>query len=223
VIRGLTNAALFPFLNNPKETQMDSPIDDAIAEAKAQAFQLPAIPIRKLTMFDLEVGSLDVESWLQVDRYGLHLDRSQEALDALMVEIDLTEIVPLYMVRFGKNPPSYCKSYDGATTFGSPKLWELTLREAQRQDPDCRGQYSAVEIPMMLIDGVELKRDRKTIEGGTRIGYTTSITGYRPFLKFWNECEKKGLTEAVIKIRLGYEARKSNGNEWGVVTYEIVE
>jgi hypothetical protein len=47
---------------------MDSPIDDAIAEAKAQAAQLPAIPIRKLTMFDLEAGSLDVESWLQVDR-----------------------------------------------------------------------------------------------------------------------------------------------------------
>ena len=44
---------------------------------------------------------------------------------------------------------------------------------------------------------------------------------YRPFQKFWNECEKKGLTEAVIKIRLGYETRKSNGNEWGVVTYEI--
>jgi hypothetical protein len=131
-------------------------------------------------MFDLEVGSPDVESWLQVDRYGLHLDRSQEALEALMVEIDLTEIVPLYMVRFGKNPPNYCKSYDGVMTFGSPKLWELTLREAQRLDPDCRGQYSAVEIPMTLIDGVELKRDRKTIEGGTRIGYTTSITGYRP-------------------------------------------
>ena len=202
---------------------MDSPIDDAIAEAKAQASQLPAVPIRKLTMFDLEVGSLDVESWLQVDRYGLHLDRSQEALEALMVEIDLTEIVPLYMVRFCKNPPNYCKSYDGVMTFGSPKLWELTLREAQHLDPDCRGQYSAVEIPMTLIDGVELKRDRKTIEGGTRIGYTTSITGYRPFQKFWNECEKKGLTEAVIKIRLGYETRKSNGNEWGVVTYEIVE
>jgi hypothetical protein len=33
---------------------------------------------------------------------------------------------------------------------------------------------------MTLIDSVELKRDRKTIEGGTRIGYTTSITGYRP-------------------------------------------
>jgi hypothetical protein len=97
-----------------------------------------------------------------------------------MVEIDLTEIVPLYMVRFGKNPPNYYKSYDGVMTFGSPKLWELTLREAQRLDPDCRGQYSAVEIPMTLIDGVELKRDRKTIEGGTRIGYTTSITGYRP-------------------------------------------
>jgi hypothetical protein len=164
--------------------------------------------------------SLDVESWLQVDKYGLHLDKSQEALEALFVEIDLNEIVPVYMVRFGKNPPNYCRSYDGVTTFGSPKPWELTVREGQHLDADCRGQYSAVEIPMILTEAVELKRDRKTVEGGTRIGYTTSITGYRPFQKFWNECEKKGLTDAVVKVKLAYETRKSNGNEWGVVTYE---
>jgi hypothetical protein len=164
---------------------MDSPIDDAIAEAKAQASRLPVVvnaPARKLTMSDLEAGSLDVESWLQVDKYGLHLDKSQEALEAIEVEIDMSEIVPVYMVRFGKNPPNYCRSYDGVTTFGSPKPWEFTLREAQHLDADCRGQYPAVEIPMTLIDGVELKRDRKTIEGGTRIGYTTSITGPRDLL-----------------------------------------
>ena len=111
---------------------MDSLIDDAITKAKAQAARLPAIiPIRKLTMSDLEASSLDVQSWLQVDKYGLHLDKSQEALGALLVEIDLSEIVPVYMVRFGKNPPNYCRSYDGVTTFGSPKPWELTVREGQ--------------------------------------------------------------------------------------------
>ena len=127
------------------------------------------------------------------------------------------------MVRFGKNPPNYCRSYDGVTTFGSPKPWELTVRDGQHLDADCRGQYSAVKIPMILTEAVELKRDRKTVEGGTRIGYTTSITGYRPFQKFWNECEKKGLTDAVVKVKLAYETRKSNGNEWGVVVYEIVQ
>src|SRR4051812_2107215 len=91
---------------------MDSSIDDAIAEAKAQASRLPAIiNARKLTMSDLEASSLDVQSWLQVDKYGLHLDKSQEALEALLVEIGLNEIVPVYMVRFGKNPPNYCRSY----------------------------------------------------------------------------------------------------------------
>ena len=90
---------------------MDSPIEDAIAEAKDQASRLPVIiNPRKLTMSDLESSSLDVESWLQVDKYGLHLDKSQEALEALLVEIDLNKIVPVYMVRFGKNPPNYCRS-----------------------------------------------------------------------------------------------------------------
>ena len=66
---------------------MDSSIDDAIAKAKAQASRLPVIiNARKLTMSDLESSSLDVESWLQVDKYGLHLDKSQEALESLMVE-----------------------------------------------------------------------------------------------------------------------------------------
>ena len=37
-------------------------IDEAIAKAKAQASRLPAIiNARKLTMSDLEIGSLDVE------------------------------------------------------------------------------------------------------------------------------------------------------------------
>ena len=54
---------------------MDSSIDEAIAKAKAQATRLPAIiNARKLTMSDLESSSLDVESWLQVDKYGLHLE-----------------------------------------------------------------------------------------------------------------------------------------------------
>jgi hypothetical protein len=41
-----------------------------------------------------------------------------------MVEIDLGEIVPVYMVRFGKNPPNYCRSYDGvlgAAAVGAPR------------------------------------------------------------------------------------------------------
>lgn len=200
-------------------------IDEAIAKAKAQTpdrLPAPLTPVRRLTMHDLEVGSLDVTSWLQVDKYGLHIDKSQEALETLLVEIDVTEIVPVYMVRFGKNPPIYRRSYDGVTTYGLPKLWELTVHEAQSIDADCRGQYRAVEIPMTLIKMVELKRDRKTIDAGTRVGYTTSITGYRSFQKFWRVCEKKRLTEAVT-VQLGYEVRKSNGNEWAVVTYELAK
>ena len=112
-------------------------IDEAIAKAKAQASRLPVIiNARKLTMSDLESSSLDVESWLQVDKYGLHLDKSQEALEAVLVEIDLNEIVPVYMVRFGKNPPNYCRSYDGVTTFGSPKPWEF--HGARGTTPGCR-------------------------------------------------------------------------------------
>ncbi len=27
----------------------------------------------------------------------------------------------------------------------------------------------------------------------------------------------------AVKVRLGYEVRRSNGNEWGVVTFELAE
>jgi hypothetical protein len=70
---------------------MDSPIEDAIAKAKAQASRLPVIiNARKLTMSDLKSSSLDVESWLQVDKYGLHLDKSQEAARTFHVRCSST-------------------------------------------------------------------------------------------------------------------------------------
>jgi hypothetical protein len=189
-------------------------IEQAIARVKIE---------NTLTMADMTSTCIDVESWLQVDKYGLHLDKSQEAIEFLEVEIDLSEVAPVYMVRFGKNPPTYRKSYDGVTTFGSSKPWQLTVQEAQALDPECKGQYAAVEIPMRLLETVELKRDKKTIERQTRIGHTTSVTNYRLFQRFWNECQKEGLAGAVVKVRLGYEVRRSNGNEWGVVTFELVE
>jgi hypothetical protein len=176
-----------------------------------------------LTMADITSTSIDVESWLQVDKYGLHLDKSQEAIESLDVEIDLSEVAPIYMVRFGKNPPIYRKSYDGVTTFGWSKPWELTVQEAQALDSECKGQYAAVEIPMRLLEAVELKRDKKTIERQTRIGHTTSVTNYRLFQRFWNACQKQGLAGTVVKVRLGYQVRRSNGNEWGVVTFELVD
>ena len=69
-------------------------IEQAIARVKTE---------NTLTMADMTSTSIDVESWLQVDKYGLHLDKSQEAIESLEVEIDLSEVAPIYMVRFGKN------------------------------------------------------------------------------------------------------------------------
>ena len=67
----------------------------------------------------------------------------------------MNEVVLCYMLRYGKKPPNYRKSYDGVTTVGSNKPWEVSIREAQSFDPECRGQYSAAEIPMTLTAGRE--------------------------------------------------------------------
>jgi hypothetical protein len=60
-----------------------------------------------------------------------------EALEALLVEIDLkNEIVPVYMVRFGKNPPNYCRSYDGVDDLQPSKA--MGTHGARGATPGCR-------------------------------------------------------------------------------------
>ena len=209
--------------------KLTSTIDQAIAAAKAQATAItqtagvPATPARKLTMNDLDAGSIDVAGWLQVDEYGLHLLKTKDIFEELIVEIDLDEVVPCKTVRFGKNPAQYRKTYDGVMTFGSSKPWEVTLREAQSIDPTCKGEYASVEIPMVLTSDAALPKGGKTVEAGSRIGYAPSITGFKNFKKFWDLCQEKGLTGEVVKVRLGYEVKKGGGNTWAVASFELIE
>lgn len=210
------------------ETQPKSAIDIAIDAAKAAALAAApqggavaaAVPGRKLQMADLAGSSMDVTSWLQVNEYGLTIDKSSTLLSELTVEIDMTAVVPVFMVRYGKSPAQYKKSYDGHTTFGSPKPWEAQLAEAQRLDATCKGQYSTVEVPMKLIGDVVLDKDKKTVPSGTMIGHTPSVTGFKPFMKFYNELEKAGRqNETAVKVKIGFEKRSGNGNTWGVTTF----
>lgn len=205
-------------------------IDEAIAQAKASASAMtttsvPQVPVRKLTMDDLDAGSIDVASWMQVDEYGLHLAKTKDVFETLDVEIDLDEVVALLSVRFGKTPVQYRKTYDGVTTFGSGKAWEVTLREATQLDPTCKGAYSSAEIPMTLLNDVVLPKstsDTKKLEAGTRVGHAPSVTGFKNWKKFWDSCVEKGLKGQSVKVRISYEVKRGGGNEWGVATYTLL-
>jgi hypothetical protein len=212
---------------------LSTSIDDAIAAAKASANamtpaaisggSLPATPARKLTMADLDAGSIDVATWLQVDEYGLHLAKTKDTFETIDFEIDLDEVVACLTVRYGKNPAQYKKSYDGVTTFGSGESWEVTLRKAQSIDSTCRGAYSSAEVPMVLVNDVTLvKGEGKKIEAGTRVGFAPSVTGFKNFKRFWDEAVEKGYAKKTARVRVGYEVKKSNGNEWGVATFTLL-
>jgi hypothetical protein len=208
-------------------------IADAIAQAKSQANSVPAavvenvaapsiVPGRRLTMADLGAQSVTVDNWLQVTEHGIQVAKSADLLDSIDVEIDMNEIVLCYMVRYGKKPPNYRKSYDGVTTVGSSKPWEVTIREAQTFDPECRGQYSAAEIPMTLTGDLNLPKEKKVIEAGTRTGYTTSVTAFAEFQRFYNEVERADLMGQKVLVKVGFKKKTGNGNNWGVITYTLV-
>jgi hypothetical protein len=207
-------------------------IADAIAQAKSQANSVPAAvientlpaatPGRRLTMSDLGSQSVTVDNWLQVNEHGIQIAKSADLLESIDVEIDMNELVLCYMVRYGKKPPNYRKSYDGVTTVGSSKPWEVTMREAQSFDPECRGQYSAAEIPMTLTQDVKLPKEGKVIEAGTRTGYTTSVTAFAEFQRFYNEVERADLLGQKVLAKVGFKKKTGNGNNWGVVTYTLV-
>ena len=179
------------------------------------------MPGRKLTMADLGAQSVNVDNWLQVTEHGIQIAKSVDLLDLIDVEIDMNEVVLCYMLRYGKKPPNYRKSYDGVTTVGSNKPWEVSIREAQSFDPECRGQYSAAEIPMTLTADVNLPKEKKVIAAGTDWLHDVGHGVWRIPALLQRGREGRVLGQKV-NVKVGFKKKTGNGNVWGVVTYTLV-
>lgn len=211
---------------------LDNQIKEAIEASKSQAVatvqntggNVAVLPAGKPKSWDdaEAAASMAVDHFLKVDKYGLHVGDDKAQFDTMNVTIKLSEVLLGDGVRYtagGKT--TYFKTLDGVrATNGKP--WGEVLQTAQSIDPGCRGEYPLAEIPMTLTETLKLKAG-DPVEAGKRVGYTTSITGYKGFLAWAKEARANFGPDATVSVQLGWTPQKKNGNEWGEMTFTTVQ
>jgi hypothetical protein len=173
-------------------------------------------------------GGMDVDEYLKVKPEGFRIgDTMQGLLDELDVEIDLTEVVPIYSFRVEVGGQiKFLKSYDGVTTHDG-KNFSAECDRLTRVGDKPSGVYDSIEIPMeLLTDVADTKKGSSVvIEAGTRVGYTPSITGVKPFRKFMKKLRQADPNSIhnTINVRVTHEKRTKNSFEWGVLNFAPIE
>lgn len=218
---------------------MTDAVDRAVSEAESKATEsqdqqaqvparasttskAPAKPGKPLSMRQIANRGLMPDHWLKVSEFGLTVGNNRKPLlDELTVEIDMKKVAPCLVVKFGAQPPTYLKSYDGVTCVQGG-TWQDALERAQSVDPRA-SDYRSADIPMKLLEDVG-EGKAKIASNGETLGYSVSTTGFAKWEDFWNKLAEQGLEESVVKVKLSWEERKNSaGNVWGVVTYAYVD
>jgi len=175
------------------------------------------------SMKQMLIGSILVDAWIQVSKFGLTIDKDKGSLiEKVKVSIDMSAIALSYTVKFGKDPVVYRKSYDGLNC-ATGGTWAEAQAVAQSVDSTCR-PYRSADIPMVLLEPWVSKTKGKEEEYkvGMNIGYTTPTTGWKHWENLWKQCQAQGLGSSVVEVELGYEAKAKGSNEWGLVTFTLL-
>ncbi|WP_037500564.1 hypothetical protein [Sphingomonas jaspsi] len=228
-----------------------SALDNVMAQAEAAAgnFQAPAVPgvgtapavlptaanqnsvgaLAKPSMADfIDSGGMDVDEYFRVKAEGFKVgDTMQGLIDELIVEIDLTEVLPIYSARFesGGNT-TFIKSYDGVST-PDGKNFQAEVDRLARINQKSSGIYQTAEIPCVLVDDLDdpKKGSSVKIDAETRVGLTPSVTGFKPFQSFMRRLRQSNpdLLQDTVKVKLVHEKKTNrNNNEWGVINFELL-
>ena len=214
---------------------MDNKIAEAIAAARqvAAQVQVPAahtetavaavapLPAGKARTLDevSETTGTGVDAWLSVDSTGYRLGNTP--LTQIVGKINLAEVLVPYMIRFtAAGSVKFVRSYDGIRESQSGRPWADVCAQAQRADPNCKGQYNAAEIPVILDS--DLIADGVTHKAGSRLGITTPVTGFKPFLSWYRETKQAFGADGVVPVVASVEVKTKAGvRPWGIPVFTV--
>lgn len=162
-------------------------------------------------------AGITVDAYLSVKEAGLRIDKN-EYFQSTEVLINLAKCVPIFSVRANQGgSTTFIKSYDGVTTSQGQAL-SAAIAQLRATHTKVDGPYQTVEIP------VELLKDVPGAKKGQTLGITPAITGVKFWTKFYKELREKSLQASVVKAKITcIPQTNKNGNEWGVVGFELIE
>lgn len=174
-------------------------------------------------------GGIRPDRWLQVKDAGIRLDKDDKGFITEFVgDLDLSEFLLFWGARaeFAGNNVVYAKSYDGKMTVkGEPfkqVLADFKANSLKNADP-----YRGADVLITLTDDVT--QGKATIPAGTKIGYSTSITGFAPFQNFIAQMKKEGKLRdlgdgEVVRVKVTHELRTNKSNQdYGVLLFSLAD
>lgn len=224
----VVNAAVQAALAKAQATQAPQASHPMVATVPSAP---PAVFSAPRTLTDaLNSAGTAADVWLSVNEYGLYAGDKKVIFPHIMVQIDLTK------VRFGQgvrwtlgNQTHYAKSWDLVRESQTNEPWAEVVAKARGLDGKCRGAYDLADIPMLVTEdvtgnalpGADPKSDRVIHEGVT-LGYTTSITGYAPFMSFVRAAVAAHGQQAIVNAKVTGESKVKGGNSYGVMKFELL-
>ena len=194
----------------------------APGQLPAHLMQMMNNPMQ-MSMENFMAMGLAVDVWLKPDYTGMTIGEDTTPVEFLDVEIDMTENVGFVLVmaiRYGANPVKYNFTKDFVTDKdGQP--WNNALMAAYSIDPSVN-PYRAVQIPMTVLAEAKNLKGTVVAEAGSRMGYTTSVTGWSAWLDFYQQVLKAGLLNQRVAVRLTNVPKVKNNNKWGIITFKLL-
>lgn len=174
---------------------------------------------RRPSLDNLTNSGMTVDDYLKVSEDGLKVvvENKSTLFDNLDVTIDMKEVTPTEVIKYG-NPAKYEKSFDGVVTTEG-RRWTDAIETGARFNAT---PYSSADIPFTLDEPIIGKANAEVYPVGTRLGYSLSTTNREAFAKFMRDVNDQNLRHQKVKVRLGYEVKKSKDYTWGVVTFELL-
>lgn len=181
------------------------------------------------TLDDVGAYGFDVDSFLKVSEYGLQVKNKDGLIDSIIVSIDTSPrgMQAFDCIKSKGTPTVYYKTYDGVNCPGTNgvSLWRDALNKMSQIDPTA-SPYQGCDITMTLLEDAKANVKGKEVvvaEAGTKLGHATSTTNKANLKAFIDAITDAGLRDAVVEAKVSYEKKtNARGNEWGVITFELL-
>jgi hypothetical protein len=225
-----------------------SQIDDAVAAAEAAAQNMTsnqqvaqvsqntglASPTESVDMSlgsFLKAGGINPDKWIQVKDTGMKLEKNEKAtIESFEGEINFANVKMFVGLRVALpgNKYDYIKSYDGRTEAKTGQNWGAAVAEANNRAVAPAQTYRGADI--LIVPSKDVKQGATTIPAGTKLGYTTSITGFGAFQGFLASLVESGKVQVgandtligTVATKVSHETKKNSDYEWGILNFEAV-
>lgn len=182
---------------------------------------------------DFLSGGMQVDLWLQLKDAGIRLNREEKAfIDKFDAQLDVSSVQFFHGIRAELGGSAqYAKTYDGGRTTSKGENWASVYSYMKENGVKFSDTYRGADMVFVLT--ADVTQGKAVIPAGTRIGYTTPITGFSPFQNVVKQLVADGranqagggrLDGPLVDVSLTHEVGTNKQNQdYGILKIELAD